>query len=240
MESKMMSLFFLFSSLFSHRHSLLCFSFSTSIFSFPLWHMAVIPLHIFLFCVSPLHVFSWAVAAPLTAQIGLNQVAWRKTESVGGCCIFFFFLREKRGTDKKWDTLFSLFYSLDNQLLAESKGRLKGACVEAESADASAPRGYLGPFDSIQSSLHLPTCPQDEKLSSVSAGHKSHSGSGVQIRGELCVCWVFILLCIIQCFYHHKSLSLDLRSHTLVRTILKQDFLNYLSRRDWRRDLKGF
>lgn len=180
---------------------------------------AIFSIYTTLFCVSPLHVSSRALAAPMTAQVELN----REEEQI-----------------KKWDTLSSLFYSLDNQLLEESKGRLKGARVEAESADASAPRGYLGPFDSIQSSLHLPTCPQDEKLSSVSAGHKSHSGSGVQIRGELCVCWVFILLCIMQCFYHHKSLSLDLWSHTLVRTILKQDFLNYLSRRDCRRDLKGF
>lgn len=46
----------------------------------------------------------------------------------------------------------SSFFSLllNNQVLAESRGRLKGACVEAESAGASAPRGHLGPFESIQ------------------------------------------------------------------------------------------
>lgn len=64
-------------------------------------------------------------------------------------------------------------------MLVESRGRLKGACVEGESAGASAPRGHLGPFDNIGAALHLLTRREDEKLSSVSAGHKSP----LRIRG---------------------------------------------------------
>lgn len=72
---------------------------------------------------------------------------------------------------------------------------------------------------------------------------RAHSGSGPQITEGLCVwecvcenvcvSWVFILLCIIQCFYC-KSLSLGLWSHRLMRTTLKLNFLNYLSGKDWR------
>lgn len=62
-------------------------------------------------------------------------------------------------TDKnKRLSLFS-FTHWDNQVLAESRVRLKGGCVEAESAGASALRGHLSPFESIQPSLHLLTCP---------------------------------------------------------------------------------
>lgn len=78
--------------------------------------------------------------------------------------------------------------SLDNQVLVESTGRLKGGRVEAESTGASVGRGHLGPFESSQTSLHL-TCSSDEKLSSVSAGHKSPLGSSVlNWRKLLCVC----------------------------------------------------
>lgn len=80
--------------------------------------------------------------------------------------------------------------------------------MEAESVGALAPGGHLGVFESIQASLHL-TCPQDEKLSSDFAGHKSPLRISVtNWRRSPCV--RFILLCIIQCFYSHKSRCLDL------------------------------
>lgn len=83
MESKMMSLFFLFPSLFSHQDSLLCFRLSLppSPFLHPIFS-AVTPLHIFLFSVPPPHVCSSAVAAPISASTRQNQVAWRKTERI--------------------------------------------------------------------------------------------------------------------------------------------------------------
>lgn len=58
----------------------------------------------------------------------------------------------------------------------------------AESAGASAPRGHLGAFEGIRASLCL-TCPQDEKLSSDSAGHKSPLRTSVpNWTRDLCLC----------------------------------------------------
>lgn len=70
---------------------------------------------------------------------------------------------EQRLKVKKEDieTSFLFFSShlLDNQVLAESRVRLKEACVEANSAGVSAPRSNLGSFDTIQAWTHLLTCP---------------------------------------------------------------------------------
>lgn len=80
------------------------------------------------------------------------------------------------------------FRPRDNQVLVKSGGRLKGGCVEAESAGASAPRGHLGAFESIRASLRL-TCPSDEQLSSDSAGHKSPLRTDVpNWTRDLCLC----------------------------------------------------
>lgn len=107
--------------------------------------------------VTPLHIFLLGVSPPMSTSIGLNQAAWRKNEEE--CVrVRYFFLKE----GSRWKTRSSLSFlshSLDNQVVVWSGGRLKGACVEAQSAGASAPRGHLGPFDSIQASLHLVTCP---------------------------------------------------------------------------------
>lgn len=126
--------------LFSHGDSILWFHLPLAPSPFSTSHCQQLFPSTSFIAVYPLS----AVAAPVSTSIGLNQVAWRKTERrVWGCSSFSFSKREEQ--IKKWEAL----SFLSNQVLAKSSGRLKGACVEAESAGASAPRGHLGPFDSV-------------------------------------------------------------------------------------------
>lgn len=129
-------------SLFSHRDRPFMFSSSPAPFLHPIFS-SYTPPHLSSLCI---HI-DWAEPS--------------SPKKIGEECTrvqLFFFLFWKR--DKKTRSSFPfLSHSLDNQVLAESSVRLKGACVEAESAGASAPRGHFGPFDSVQASLHLLTCP---------------------------------------------------------------------------------
>lgn len=125
------------------------------------------------------------MAAPVSTRNGLNWQAWGEIQG-----------RAQQVKNKRLPPP----QSLDNQVLVESTGRLKGGRVEAESTGASVGRGHLGPFESSQTSLHL-TCSSDEKLSSVSAGHKSPLGSSVSNWRKLlcvCVCGVSVLRCSVK------------------------------------------
>lgn len=145
----MISLYFFFSiSLFLPRQTfLVSSSSSTSPFLHPIVS-SYTPPHLSFLCIS---------------SSSYKHINWTEPSSLKETGVFkgaaFFLKREKERADIKWEALSFLCHSQDNQVLLESSGRLKGACVEAESAGASAPRGHLGPFDSIQASLHLLTCP---------------------------------------------------------------------------------
>lgn len=104
------------------------------------------PFHIFLFCVSLVQ-----------RQLLYKHIDWAEPSSLKKNreeCVrvprfFFFFFSKIKNEELSPVSL--------TRWITKCSWRLKGE--RAESAGASAPRGHLGPFDSIQASPHLLTCP---------------------------------------------------------------------------------